>query len=596
MSAKQNNKIRKNNSIFQAIPQHYNTRNETHVKLPREQYTSLKVVLICTFIIYIPSLFNQFVNWDDPAFFLENPAIVNATSNNVLQSIVALFSTTVTGGYTPLVTVSFLFEKLLWGFDNSFFWHLDNLLLHLLCTWLVYKICGRLKFSATVCFITALLFGIHPMHVESVVWITERKDLLYTAFSFIAIIWYMRYHEDVSQKRPIYWAYTFFTLALLSKIQAVTLPFILLLIDYLKNDTLNRKMVLNKISFFLLSILIGTLGILFLKQNSVLVANNVLSFPQHLVVAAYLVVVYLLKSIVPYRMVPIYPYPTMIEWYMYASLLVVPILIYITYRAWKRNNRVVVFGLLFFICNVFFVLQIITAGQGYMSDRYSYLSYIGLFLIYATYFEKALKYFPGRERKIKIAGGLYVLILILFSILQMLVWQNSEVLWRYVLKYYKNQSTAFYNLAMYYHKDGKQAEAIEYLDKAIKIEPQNAELYQNRADIYFEMSGDDKNVLQKALADCNKAISLNNHTARYYANRANVYGKMGNLDSALLDVNKCILLDSNNARAYYTRYMIHMQQAHYDDAINDVAKYLEVDPDNVEMQNQFRRMKMYPGR
>jgi len=174
-------------------------------------------ILVLTFGLFSPVLNHDFVNWDDPLNILNNP---NLRSFD-WASIKGIFSSTVIGNYNPLTILTFAIEKAIFGLNPMVF-HFNNLLLHLVCIFLVYRIALGLKLTTNTAIIVALLFAIHPMRVESVTWITERKDVLYGAFYLGAIFQYIRYSTAKQKQQKIYWSIlALFILSLLSKIQAV---------------------------------------------------------------------------------------------------------------------------------------------------------------------------------------------------------------------------------------------------------------------------------------------------------------------------------------------------------------------------------------
>jgi len=553
---------------------------EAAIARPASKWPPMQVwvILAITFIVFMP-LSEHYVTWDDPEFVYRNPNVVNFTFSNFFESIKNIFSTTTLGGYTPMVIFSFCIEKIIFGIEHPVYIHFDNLLLHLLCTYLVFCLCKRLKFSDLVCFIVALLFGMHPMRVESVAWITERKDVLYGAFYLSGLLMYIKYRENGEQKKQLYLPYLFFILALFSKIQSVTFPISLLLIEYYRNGKVDKKSALKIVPFFVLALLSGMLGIFLLKQNAVLAANSLLSIPGKFFLANYTVVVYLIKSVVPYPMLTLYPYPTILDIGMYASVLIIPALLFVLYMAWKRKNKMVIFGLLFFLVNIAFTLQVLVAGQGFMADRYTYIAYLGLFIIFASLFEKLEKAFPGKEYNIRIGGVVYLFALSVMCYLQNKIWENSETLWTHVISYYGNQGTPYVNRAVYYYESGNYNKAVSDYTSAISIEPKNADLYIKRGSIFFEVAHDNKNLLLKSLKDCDTAIALRNNDASSYNYRANVYGNLDMLDSAMADANKSIALDSTFAPAYNTRSMIYGAENKTAEANRDKAKYLSLTPD-----------------
>ena len=202
----------------------------------------LIIVLVATAIAFIPSLMNDFVTWDDDVNILKNPNLQVFD----WRSIKGIFTDTVIGNYNPLSILSLAIEKAIFGLNATVI-HFNNLILHLICVFFVYKIGIQLKLSPIAAGIVALLFGIHPMRVESVAWVTERKDVLYGVFYFAAIYNYIQYlHFDKKKKGYLLLTIGLFILSLLSKIQAVALPLSLLAIDYFLKRELSFKLILEK--------------------------------------------------------------------------------------------------------------------------------------------------------------------------------------------------------------------------------------------------------------------------------------------------------------------------------------------------------------
>ncbi|HMD13864.1 MAG TPA: glycosyltransferase family 39 protein, partial [Bacteroidota bacterium] len=201
-----------------------------------------------TAIVYIPSLFNHFTNWDDEIYILNNPLIKNLSVDGVAK----IFSTPqYMGNYHPLTLLSYAFDYHLAELQ-PFVYHVTNLLLHFGCTFLVFFFLIELGMQQTSSFLAALLFGIHPMHVESVAWLSARKDVLYAFFFLGALICYVRYIQR-DTKRWYILSLLLFICSIFSKAVAVSLPVVVLLIDYLLDRPFSKKSILEKIPFFLFS-------------------------------------------------------------------------------------------------------------------------------------------------------------------------------------------------------------------------------------------------------------------------------------------------------------------------------------------------------
>lgn len=216
------------------------TKNGKSVTGPDyRNWVAAAVILLITAIVFLPSLSLKFVNWDDPQNILENETLKIFAYQWDWKAVKAIFSTDVIGNYNPLPIFTFAIEKYFFAPDpvlNPFIFHFNNLWMHLICTLLVYIIFIQLEIGLIPSAIAALLFGIHPMRVESVAWITERKDVLYSMFFLGALSSYISFLKTTAGKTKWYLlTIALSILALFSKVQAVTLPLTMVAVDFYMN-------------------------------------------------------------------------------------------------------------------------------------------------------------------------------------------------------------------------------------------------------------------------------------------------------------------------------------------------------------------------
>ena len=537
-----------------------------------KEWFLMAAIMLVTFLAFSPVMNHDFVDWDDDVNVTENPNVkeINATT---LRNI---FTGEVIGGYTPLTTLSFAIEHALFGMKPGVF-HTTNLILHLLCTLLVFILVRRLGFSLFVACATSLLFGIHPMRVESVAWITERKDVLYGLFFLASLVLYTLFRQTKKQQYYIL-SLLLFVLSLLSKIQAVTLPLVLIIIDYLQEKRFFSRQLLNKIPFLVLSLIIGIAGILLLRQEGSLITDSGLPFFERIFVGTYSLCLYLFKVVIPYPLSAIYPMPETLTILFYISAIVVIIL---AWGAWKytRKNSEWAFGILFFLFNVIFMLQIVGAGTAFLADRFTYIAYIGLFLILARLAEKMLD--TKWKLFILVPGISWVIVMGMVTWVHSQLWRNSETLFTHVIKKYPNTLIAQNNLGIYYRQERRPEKAIEAYSKAIAIKPDGYLAYSNRGEVYFEIGE-----LDRAYTDISKALSLNPDNSQALSNRAAIYGSRKQYDLALSDLKRAVELDSNNLRAWSNLLLAHYTLARYDEAVNAADSYLRIEPKDAVILNQ----------
>ncbi len=562
-------------------------------------------IAIVTFIVFSPSLKCGFTNFDDKSLIVQNPLVIG---NSI--DVEKIFTSTVAGSdYYPVTYLSFALN-FQFGKLDPFGFHLWNILLHVINTLLVFIfIFSITKRNLFMAFFVSLFFGIHPMHVESVTWIMERKDVLFSFFFLIGLITYLYYRES----RKIGWyslIVILFVLSCLSKGTAVIFPAILLLIDYLLCERITRKMVIEKGPLFLISTVFIILTYLLHKNPS----SHHFTFIQRLIFASSNVLWYIYKLIIPDNLSAYYSFPNInsIPLIYYLSPIIVVILVAIIYK-FLRKEKIFLFGLLFYFFSIFLMLQIIPTGSGdfNMADRYSYLPYIGLLLIIAY----SINILRLKNIKFRCFTLCFVVLgALLFSYqsyARTKIWKDSETLWTDVIDKNPNESGAgYFNRGHYYQFDKNDFEnaLIDY-NKAIAILPESYEAYNNRGLIFLNQHNWDlalndfnkalainpnytetynnrgllnynKNNYEAALTDINKAIQLNPNYASAYNNRGLVHEKMGEDNLAFEDFNKTILLDPNYELAYFNRAELYFNENQFDLAITDYNKIISINPEN----------------
>ena len=538
----------------------------------------LLVVLVVTLIVFIPSLTNDFVNWDDDVNIIEN---VNLEVFN-WESIKNIFHPIkghVIGNYNPLTIFTFAVEKHLVGLDATLY-HVNNLILHLICTFLVYRLMLLLRLSPMAAMLVALLFGIHPMRVESVAWITERKDVLFGAFYLGALCLYARYVADGLKNKKLVWiALVLFCFSLLSKIQAVALPLTMLAVDYYFKRPLNFKLVIEKIPFFLLSLFFGILGIYTLSlQGSLADDTTQYNFFDRLLIGGYSWVVYLIKSVVPYKMVALYPYPKYLTWQFYVAPFIGIGTVAAAFWAYKKEMTGIVFGFLVFFFNVVFMLQILGAGQGFIADRFTYIPYLGLFFIVGYYFDKLNKKDVKKANILKYGTMVFLVVCAFLSYRQIKTWENGETLWTHAINNLEATTLPYGNRGFYFRGKKEYQKALLDYNSAIKLNSSKGDLFNSRGKTYFDM-----NNVAPAVEDYRRAIALDNEKAEYHVNLGAALGAQGNIDAAIQSLNNGIAADPDFANAYLNRSLGYSQKGLFQKALDDIIRYLELKPNNSEM-------------
>ncbi|MEO6131166.1 MAG: tetratricopeptide repeat protein, partial [Saprospiraceae bacterium] len=421
--------------------------------------------------------------------------------------------------------------------------------------------------------------------VESVTWVTERKDVLFGAFFLSALWFYILYVKTGYMRKYFYAAMGLFVLALFSKIQSVSLPLTMLLVDYYFKRPLKFKLVIEKWAFFLLSLVIGLIGFYFLgKQGSINDTTNY-NIIQRLMIGGYSLGIYLVKFIFPYRMSPLYPYPAQLPVDIYIGPVIGLGILAFIYIAYKKDWRPYLFGVLFFLVNVMFVLQIVGAGQGYLADRFTYIPYIGLIFMLAYAGQWLYSRNQAAAKPAFYGFGAVLALFMFMTIRQNNIWQNSDTLWTHVLKYYKDTPLPFRNRANYRRDEGRVQEALADYDSAIHLKPDGA-LYNSRAKLYFNLQK-----YEQAMKDYNLAIASDSTQGEYYVNRGAVFALSNQLQLALNDFDKGLKLDPKHANGYKNRSLVYQSFQQWDKAISDITIYLDMHPEDADLWYERGRLK-----
>ena len=270
-----------------------------NLNIQSKHYFIFFAILILTIIIYRPVFFNDFV-WDDGPYVQNNLNVQSFDLKNILFNFEM-------GNYHPLTMLAFATEYYFFGLNETGY-HAVNLFIHLLNIVLVFYVVFLLNGNPTIAILVSLLFGIHPLHVESVAWISELKDLLYTFFFLGSYVFYLKFIQFSKNKFYIL-SLILFLASTLSKAMAVCLPVVFILTDYFKGRKINSKTLLEKLPFILISLSIGILAIFAQKSSGSIQDITYYSFFERVIFAGYSFISYLIKSILPVDLSAYYPYP-----------------------------------------------------------------------------------------------------------------------------------------------------------------------------------------------------------------------------------------------------------------------------------------------
>jgi len=509
----------------------------------KQQLWFLIIIALLCFVIYFPSLKYSIDVWDDPYYIINNPLIKS------FKNLTKIFTTSYLANYQPLTLLSYMFE---YGFvkTSPFLYHFDNLLLHMLNSILVFLLIKKLSKNEIIGFFAGVLFAVHPLHIESVAWVSQRKDLIYSIFYILSLMFYLDFKEKKATKYLIY-SLVMFSISCLSKGMAVVLPLTLILIDFCFDKKFSIKTLANKIPFFLISIILGISAVVFQKEGGAIgfTSKDVFTVSDKFFFINYSFFFYIWKMILPFHLSGLYPYPMKsgnlpLMFYL-APLFNLIIFGGVLYSL--KYSRKILFGFGFYIINVIMILQILSVGSAIAADRYFYVASIGLFFIASLGIEKLNKLEPFK--KIKFSSYLIIFILVIYfsaiSLNRMSIWKNAGTFWVDVTNKFPEIDVAWFNAGAYYFSNNKHDEALNYFNHALNINPNHLDALKWRGVIYGET-----NNFQGALNDYLKIIENDPNNSEAYSKVGELYGKNFNdINKSIMYLKKAVELNPNNEPA-----------------------------------------------
>jgi len=425
-----------------------------------------------------------------------------------------------------------------------------------------------------------LLFGIHPLHVESVAWIQGRKDLLFSVFFLGALISYLLFLRK-RVKKNIYYilSLVLFACSLFSKVTAVAFPLVILLLESYSGRKLDRKVLRRLTPFFVLAIVFIFLAFITMRPGSSgsPPVKGPLTYFQNLSLFFYAFVFYISKIFLPVRLMALYssdigqnPLGLVLNIALFAGACA---LIYSIYR---RKKELVMFGTAFFVLTLIPTLPFHFAGQPY-ADRYTYLPLAGILLIISAFF---LEILPNKwpKRRILSCGagallGLAVLLLGAKTWALSRVWHDGISLWTNALKIDPQNARAYLDRGKAYADAGEIDKALADLNTAEKLKPENPNIYNDRGFIYFKRGEYDK-----ALNEYNRSLALNPRFHIGYLNRAILWGHMKEFEKSIRDLTAAIEINRYFYLAYYYRGLAYKEVNLLDRALTDFKAAYKISP------------------
>jgi protein O-mannosyl-transferase len=555
-------------------------------------YLALAVV---TWLVFGQTMRHDFVNFDDHVYVYDDPSI---TGGLTINGIVGAFTHPHARNWHPLTTISHMLDCQLHGL-NAGGHHFTNVGLHTIAVLLLFRVLrvttGALWPSAFV----AALFAIHPLHVESVAWVSERKDVLSAVFFMLTLAAYVRYARGPSPGRYFIVA-TIFALGLMSKPMLVTVPFVLLLLDYWplrrfeKNARLkpgggivgwlNRRpsyLFLEKTPLLVLSGLSCMVTIWAQDQTTGLVEQLPFTWRLNNALISYLE--YLRQTFWPARLAVFYPHPNN-SLSIWQVILATAFLLAVSATAifLRKKRPYVLTGWFWYVGMLVPVIGIVQIGEQGHADRYTYLPHIGLFLLIVwTAADFAIAWHLRREY-LWLAATTTIAVLSYVAAVQTSSWKNSEGLWDHALSVTTNNDFAHNNLGFLYLRRGELDKAISHFETALKIRSGNSQTHYNLGTALVHMNLANalvrKGRPEEAIVHYEEAIKLRPDYGDSYYNFGSVLFQQGRIEDAIAQWQKALAIQPNDAAAHTSLGNAFLQKGWPEKALIQYQKAVEIDP------------------
>jgi Tfp pilus assembly protein PilF len=558
------------------MPKHLYKRHELWVCL---------ILVVTTLVAYWQVQHHGFVNYDDTQYVTNNPSVQDGLT---VEGIIWAFTTGHVSNWHPLTWLSHMLDCHLYGLSPGGH-HLTNVLFHIANTVLLFFVFRFMTGALWRPAIVAALFALHPLHVESVAWVAERKDVLSTLFwllTMFAYAWYVK-RPGVSKCLVV----ITFALGLMAKPMLVTLPFVLLLIDYwplrrfgvgvpsMGNSGKGRwNLVWEKWPLFLISA--GSSIVTFLVQQRGLAVQPLELIPMgsRLANAVVSYASYIWKMVWPARLSVYYPHPldSLTKWQILGAALLLVSISAVVLREIKRRPYLIV-GWLWFLGTLVPVIGIVQVGGQAMADRYTYVPMIGLFIALTWGASDIVTVWPKTRSFLGVAVAVIISILAVRTSFQVRHWKNTTSLFGHALQVTIGNQLAHNQLGLALLKDGNTDEAIKHFSEALRITPQYVNAHVNLGNAFK-----DKEDFNRAAQQYRRALSFAPGHATARNNLGILMARQGRTEEAVAHFSQVLQRDPNNARTHNNMGIVLAKQGKLDDAIVHFSQVLRVDPNHVE--------------
>jgi len=541
------------------------------------QYALICILLMSvTFAVYWPVRSYEFVKYDDDGYVTNNRHI---RSGLTWYGVKWAFTSGYESNWHPVTWLSHILDLQFFGLASGRH-HLVNVLIHTINALLLFIVLERATGALWASAFVAAIFGLHPLHVESVAWVAERKDVLSTFFWLLTMWAYIRYAERPGILRYLA-TVALFAIGLMAKPMVVTLPFVLLLLDYWPLNRLQRGikgLLSEKVPFFVLSAVSSVVTFLVQKSSGAVSPVEVIDVKSRIGNAVVSYVGYIQKMIWPAGLAVFYPHPggrlTILQ-IAIAALILAAVTVLIFRLA--RGRKYLLVGWLWYLGTLVPVIGLVQVGNQAMADRYTYIPLIGLFIVIAW----GVRSLVAGRFYLKVVSVLAAAVILsaaaVCTRMQLKYWQNSIVLFERALAVSGDNYFIHTNYGYALRGAGRTDEAIREFIRSAQLNPNQAGMRCNLATVLKEAGR-----IDEAVEQFNIALALKPDSAQIYNNAGNILVSLGRVDEAIEYYKKALSLSPKFAESHYNLAVALDKQGRSEDAVSEYRQTLSLEPDNVD--------------
>ena len=561
-------------------------------------YLIYAALVLATLIAFEPVRHNGFVDYDDHDYVTENPHVTDGINS---KSVIWAFTSLHIANWHPLTWLSHMLDCQLFG-PNPFWHHLTNLLFHIANTLLLFLILKKMTGAIWCSAFVAAAFALHPLHVESVAWVAERKDVLSGFFWMLTIAAYIRYVERPAIGRYVL-VFLVFGLGLMAKPMMVTLPFVLLLLDYWPLDRMQQKsedntglsikhLIAEKIPLLVLVAASGTVTFIAQRIGGAMSDIDKIPLTYRMGNAWIAYISYITKMIYPARLAVLYPFQEsgLVKWQLIGSFVILIVICKGIINT-ARRHRYLSVGWLWYLGTLVPVIGLVQVGAQTMADRYTYLPSIGIFIMAAWGANELLAKYRFRKIVLAISAGVVLTIWLICTRVQVSYWKDGLTLFEHALSVTKNNSIMHDNYGNELRRKDRFDEAIVHFDQAILINPQLYTAYINKGETLLEMGK-----IDESIAILTEALYAKKGGAGVYNDLGAAYFQKGEFELAIQNYKEALRLEPDHVKAIYNLGIVLQEQGRINETITKLEKVLQLKPDDYNAHYNIAAAKTRQGK